>query len=146
MTASSSVRRGTRQRYVPAWVYPLWVQTASHPCRCACCHPTCIPCRRKSLVYSFVNAVDLFEPRQCFRVIHPRLIKCFFTVDVVAVIKIIQFVVSHCGSPWFWDWISPGLLTPSFSKPGLWVVQIMTRREGRQSPSVRPHKASGHPP
>src|SRR5699024_12655620 len=95
MTASSSVRRGTRQRYVPAWVYPLWVQTASHPCRCACCHPTCIPCRRKSLVYSFVNAVDLFEPRQCFRVIHPRLIKCFFTVDVVAVIKIIQFVVSH---------------------------------------------------
>src|SRR5699024_10167241 len=95
MTASSSVRRGTRQQYVPAWVHPLWVQTATHPCRCACGHPTCIPCRRKSLVYSFVNAVDLFEPCQCFRVMHPRLIKCRFIVDVVAVIKIVKFVVSH---------------------------------------------------
>src|SRR5699024_11974636 len=43
---------------------------------------TCIPCRRKSLVYSFVNAVDLFELRHNFRVIHPRLIKSVLKLHV----------------------------------------------------------------
>src|SRR5699024_851230 len=54
-----------------------------------------------------------------FRVIHPRLIKCRFIINVEAVVKTGKFVVAHGVLLGFGYWISPGLLTPSFSKPGL---------------------------